>query len=408
MGIASGAELRHFLAALHAPRSFVYVARRVLAHLRDRLLHGRGMRLVNGHALAAALAASAFEAGVQLRLSTRACALRHEGGRIAGATVEGPDGQRYDIHAARGVVLAGGGVPHDATRKRALLPHAPTGQEHWSAASRGATGDGLALGEQAGGRVRGHAEHGAALAPVSLVPQRDGSVVHFPHLVERGKPGVIAVTAEGLRFTNEADSYYDFLRDLIGATPAGRPVEAWLVCDHAFIRRYGLGAVKPAPMPMGRHLASGYLRRADSLAALARDCGIDAAPLESTVARYNALARAGRDEDFAKGETPYNRMQGDASRGFANPCMAPLVRAPFYAVRLVPGSLGTFAGLACDANARVLDDAGRPIAGLYAAGADMASVMEGFYPSGGITLGPALTFGFLAAEHAAAHPPASS
>ncbi|MBN9410640.1 MAG: FAD-dependent oxidoreductase [Burkholderiales bacterium] len=403
MGIASGAELRHYLNALHAPRSFFYVARRVLAHARDRLVHGRGQRLVNGNALVAALAASAFEAGVAMLLDTAARELlRDEEGRVNGARVQGADGAWRDIRAARGVVLACGGFPHDTARKRDLLPHAPTGHEHWSAAARSATGDGLRMGERAGARVRGDLAHAAALAPVSLVPRADGSVAHFPHLIERAKPGVIAVTAAGRRFVSEADSYYDFTRALIDATPTGQPVQAWLVADHAFVRRYGLGAAKPAPMPLATHLASGYLQRAPTLAALAAQCGIDAAALEATVERYNAQARSGHDDDFAKGETPYNRVQGDASRGLPNPCMAPLARGPYYAVRVVPGSLGTFAGLACDAQARVLGADGAPIAGLYAAGNDMASIMQGHYPSGGITLGPAMTFGFLAAQHAAA------
>jgi succinate dehydrogenase/fumarate reductase flavoprotein subunit len=258
-----------------------------------------------------------------------------------------------------------------------------------------------------GGVVSRDLAQSAALAPVSRVPRTDGSFAHFPHLIERAKPGLIAVTAAGQRFTNEADSYYDFIRDLIGAVPKGQPVAAWLVCDHAFIRRYGLGAVKPAPMPLGGMLKNGYLKRGQSLDALAQACGIDAASLEKTVQRYNQQAAQGRDSDFAKGETAYNRVQGDAAVG-PNPCMAPLVRAPFYAVKVLPGSLGTFAGLRVNASAQVLDAAGQPVDGLYAGGNDMASVMGGCYPSGGITLGPAMTFGFIAAHHAAGLDPAAA
>jgi succinate dehydrogenase/fumarate reductase flavoprotein subunit len=283
-----------------------------------------------------------------------------------------------------------------------LLPHAPDGHAHWSAASRGNTGDGLRLGEAVGGHVARRMAQAAALAPVSLVPRADGSVAHFPHLVERGKPGLIAVTRAGTRFTNEADSYHDFMCDLLAATPAGTPVEAWLVCDHAFVRRYGLGAVKPAPMPLRGMLRNRYLLRGATLDELAVACGIDEAAFRATVRRYNAQAVRGKDDDFQKGETPYNRLQGDAGAGHPNPCMAPLDRAPFYAVKVVPGSLGTFAGLEVNPSAQVVDAAGQPIAGLYASGNDMNSVMGGQYPSGGITLGPAMTFGFIAAHHAAA------
>jgi succinate dehydrogenase/fumarate reductase flavoprotein subunit len=299
------------------------------------------------------------------------------------------------------VVLACGGFPHDVARKKQLLPHAPTGHEHWSAAARGNTGDGLRLGETAGGVVADDLVQAAALAPVSLVPHKDGSVTHFPHLIERAKPGLIAVTATGQRFTNEADSYYDFMVDLIKATPAPQAVQAWLVCDHRFIRHYGLGAVKPAPMPLSGMLKNGYLKQGHTLAELAQACGIQPEGLQATVLRYNVQARAGQDADFAKGETPYNRIQGDAACGLPNPCMAPLARGPFYAVKVVAGSLGTFAGLKVNAHAQVLDAQDHPIKGLYAGGNDMNSLMGGHYPSGGITLGPAMTFGYIAAHHAA-------
>jgi succinate dehydrogenase/fumarate reductase flavoprotein subunit len=415
MGIASGAELRHFLNAMRKPASFWHVTKLVLRYWRDLLLHGRGMRLVNGNALVAGLAASAINKGVEIRTNAPARRLLVEQGRVVGAVLGSPGSPKGEVtvRARCGVVLACGGFPHDVARKKELLPHAPTGQEHWSAASRGNTGDGMRLGETAGGVVARDLVQAAALAPVSLVPQKQGKTAdgvnggfaHFPHLIERGKPGLIAVTAEGKRFTNEANSYHDFMQGLLAATPAGQSVQAWLVCDHTFIRRYGLGAVKPAPMPLGAMLANGYLQRGNSLADLAQACGIHASGLQATVLRYNQLSTNGKDDDFAKGDTPYNRMQGDAATaqamGLSNPCMAPLRRGPYYAVKVVAGSLGTFAGLQVNDNAQVLDAQGQPIAGLYAGGNDMRSMMGGNYPSGGITLGPAMTFGFIAAQHAA-------
>jgi succinate dehydrogenase/fumarate reductase flavoprotein subunit len=423
MGIASGAELRHFLNATRTLASFRHVTKLVLGYARDCLLYRRGMRLVNGNALVAALAASAFDKGVEIRTHSPAKKLIVKHGRVAGAVLgcagdvepggRGaavgtlPDCSRGDVmvHARCGVVLACGGFPHDSARKKALLPHAPSGTEHYSAASRGNTGDGLRLGEAAGGVVATDLVQAAALAPVSLVPQQDGSFTHFPHLIERAKPGLIAVTKEGARFCNEADSYHDFMQGLLRATPTGQPVQAWLICDHAFIRRYGLGAVKPRPMPLAPLLANGYLLRGNSLAELANACGIDVQGLEQTVKRFNSMAQTGVDADFAKGQTPYNRIQGDAALakilGLPNPCMAPLNQGPFYAVRIVAGSLGTFAGLRANANAQVLDAQDQPIAGLYAGGNDMNSLMGGNYPAGGITLGPAMTFGFIAAHHAA-------
>lgn len=400
MGIASGRELRHFLDSRRSPASFWYVAQRVLAYGRDMLLHGRGQRLVNGNALVGALAASAFEAGVQILTAHPARRLLLQDGRVVGAEVEAPDG-RLSITAERGVVLACGGFPHDVARKAQLLPHAPTGHEHCSAAGRGNTGDGLNLGEAAGGQVARDLPQAVALAPVSLVPRADGGTAHFPHLIERAKPGLIAVRSDGQRFVNEADSYHDFMQALLAATPEGEPVQAWLLCDGDFFERFGLGAAKPWPLPKGHWLRTGYLKRGRSLAELAAACGIDTRQLQATVERYNAMAREGRDLDFAKGETAYNRVQGEARPGLPNACMAPLEQGPFYAVRVVAGSLGTFAGLRTDAQARVLDAGGAPIPGLYAAGNDMNSMMAGCYPSGGITLGPAMTFGFIAGHHAA-------
>ena len=411
MGIASGTELRHFWNALHQPLSFLYVTRQVLRHWKDRLLHGRGTRLVNGNALIGALAKSAFDRGVEIRVNSPVLRLLQSEVRVNGAVVQTTQGE-VTIHARCGVLLATGGFPHDPARKQQLLAHAPTGHEHWSAGNRGNTGDGLRLGESAGGRVAGDLVQAAALAPVSLVPRADGSTAHFPHLIERAKPGLIAVTAQGLRFANEANSYYDFMQALLAITSADHKPEAWLVCDHAFICYYGLGAVKPAPMPLGPWLQNGYLKRGHSLHELAQACGLHAQALQATVERYNAQAQEGKDLDFGKGETPYNRIQGDALRanaqGLRNPCMGPIERGPFYAVKVVMGSLGTFAGLRVNDHAQVLDAQGQPITGLYAGGNDLNSMMGGHYPAGGITLGPAMTFGFMAAHHAAGRDPAAT
>jgi succinate dehydrogenase/fumarate reductase flavoprotein subunit len=422
MGIASGAELRHFLNALRQRASFAYVTKKVLRHWRDLLLHRRGTQLVNGNALVAGLARSLLDQGGEIWVSSPVTRLLKGGerGQVLGAVLHTPQGVVH-VQARRGVLLACGGFPHDAARLRELLPHAPTGREHWSAGNRGNTGDGLRLGESAGGQVSRDLLQAAALAPVSLVPRArvrhdggtpTGGPMHFPHLIERAKPGLIAVNRHGLRFTNEANSYHDVMQGLLAATPAGEAPEAWLLCDHDFIRYYGLGAVKPAPMPLAPWLANGYLKRGRSLAELAQACGIDAAGLQSTVARYNRLALDGKDKDFGRGETAYNRIQGDAirsaARGLGNPCMGPIERGPFYAVKIVMGSLGTFAGLRVNAAAQVLDAQGLAIPGLYANGNDMSSLMGGNYPAGGITLGPAMTFGFVAAHHIAGADPAHS
>lgn len=400
MGIASGADLGHFMNAARSLDSFIHAGKRFAKHLLDLARHGHGTHLVNGNALAARLGKSATDLGVEIRVGSPARRLLRESGGIGGAVVATADGGEVTIRARRGVVLACGGFPHDVARKRDLFGHAPTGHEHWSAAPRTNTGDGLRLGEQAGGTVDTSLAAPGAWAPVSLVPRPDGSVGHFPHLVERAKPGFIAVNAKGRRFVNEADSYHDFVQGMIQAAGPGEEVACWGICDHRFIRHYGLGFAKPAPLPLFPYLRSGYLKRAATLEELAWVCGVDPTGLARTVEEYNRHARIGEDPEFERGSTPYNKVQGDA-RQLPNPCVAPVEQGPFYAVKMVPGSLGTFAGLKTDPSARVLDGMGEPIAGLYAVGTDAASVMGGFYPAGGINLGPAMTFGYLAGRHAA-------
>lgn len=402
MGIASGADMAHFLNATRKPVSFAHVARRILAHWRDVALHGRGMHLVNGNALVAQLMKAALDEHVTLETSSPVRDLLIEEGRVAGAVAETPAG-RTMFRARKGVVLAAGGFPHDIARKAKMFAHAPTGREHWSAAPRANTGDGLRLGESAGGRVREDLSNAGAWAPVSLAPKRGGDFGTFPHLVERAKPGLIMVTNRAERFANEADSYHDVMQALFAATPAGEKAEAWMICDHPFQRRYGLGRSRPRPYTVRPWIANGYLKRATTIEDLARQCGLDPARLTQTIDDYNRDAAHGRDRQFHRGMSAYNKAQGDPENK-PNPCVAPILRGPFYAVRIVAGSLGTFAGLRTDAFARVLDGEGQPIAGLYAVGNDMSSMMGGRYPAGGITLGPGMTFGYVAAHHASGVP----
>ena len=222
----------------------------------------------------------------------------------------------------------------------------------------------------------------------------------FPHFFDRGKPGYISVDRRGRRFVNEAKSYHVYVPAMIEACRGDPTVEAWVVCDHRAIRRFGLGALGPAPMRIQPFLKSGYVKHGETARALAQACGIDPAGLERTIAAFNAPARRGEDPEFQRGSDAYQRFNGAPDHG-PNPCVAPLDTPPFYAVRVVASELGTFAGIATDANGRVIDSGGRPIDGLYAVGNDAVSVMGGTYPAAGITIGPALTFGYVAGRHLA-------
>ena len=194
---------------------------------------------------------------------------------------------------------------------------------------------------------------------------------------------------------------------MIDSAPAGEEVASWLICDHAFQRRYPFGMSKPFPVPVWPYIRSGYLQRGRTLEELAPKCGIDPRGLVATVEEFNRHARKGRDPEFGRGTTPFNRGRATPSTG-PNPSLAPLETPPFYAIKILPGSFGAFAGLRTDPRSRVLDAAGTAIPGLWAAGSDQANVMGGHYPSGGVNIGPAMTFGFLPGCDAAGHDPAIS
>jgi succinate dehydrogenase/fumarate reductase flavoprotein subunit len=392
-------DLPHVFRMTRSVRSALYVAGMTARYARDRMSHARGTRLANGNALIAALALSAEERGIDLWLASPVVELIQRDGAVVGAIVQ-RDGKREEIKAKRGVVLACGGFPADDELKRRYYGHVRDGRRHRSAPPPGNRGDGIRLGQTVGGALAEDVAYAAAWVPVSLVPQPNGSTLPFPHFYERGKPGYITVDATGRRFTNESASYHDFVPAMVEACRGLDETSCWLVCDHRAIRRYGMGAIGPAPLPLGPHLKSGYLIAAPDWPELAGKMGVSAEALQATITHFNANAARGEDPDFGKGTDAYHRFNGDPTHG-PNPCLAPLVRGPFYAMKLIPGDIGTFLGLRVDGQARVLDDQGGPISGLYAAGNDMTSVMGGTYPGAGITIGPALTFGYIAARHAA-------
>jgi succinate dehydrogenase/fumarate reductase flavoprotein subunit len=354
----------------------------------DRLRWPRGTRLLMGNALAAALLQSARQAAVELRRQVNVLRLLQDmDGRVNGVEADTPDGY--------GVVLASGGFAQNAAMRAEHLPHADV---HRSMAPAGSTGDGAKLADALGGGLA-EGNHGAAFwAPVSIMRERNGVETVYPHLVmDRQKPGIMAVNTAGRRFANEASSYHDFVAAMQRAHESSPCIPAWLICDAHFLRRYGLGLVRPQAMRLHRFLDSGYLLRAESITALAHLTGLPAGALEQSVARMNEAAQSGIDEEFGRGNSAYDRYLGDASHR-PNPCLGPIRHAPFYAVKIWPGDIGMATGLRVDPQTRVLDALDQPIAGLYACGNDMNSIMAGTYPSAGITLGPALTFGYIAGK----------
>ncbi|WP_233859704.1 FAD-dependent oxidoreductase [Paraburkholderia sp. HD33-4] len=388
-------KLRRFA---KSPRAAWDVLKLVGRYALQRRHAHRGTSLVLGNALAARLFKSALALGVDISLNTIVTRLVTEGDRVTGLHVR-IGGESQVVHA-RAVVLATGGISHDA-ELRALFVPAEAGHRSATVNAQALQG-GVRLALAAGAALS-PPSHGVddALAfwvPVSCWKREDGTQALFPHTVtDRAKPGLIAVNRQGKRFVNEAVSYHEFVRaQLRDGNDAGC---AWLICDRRFLWKYGLGKVRPFALSTRREVASGYLRQARTLAALAQGIGVPPAALQETVERFNAGARAGRDDEFGRGANIYQRHLGDADHQ-PNPCVAPIEHGPFYAVAVFPGDLGMAAGVMTDEHARALRADGTPIEGLYACGNDMHSVMNGAYPGPGITLGPALVFGVIAAQHA--------
>ncbi|WP_374486056.1 FAD-dependent oxidoreductase [Zoogloea sp.] len=396
---SSNADLKHFFQATKSLTSFVYVAKRLANHMKELALYRRAINVTSGNALAARLTKSALDLGIPILTDSPARQILMDKGQAVGVLIGGASGERR-ITARHGVVLACGGFPHDVKRIAQAYPHLARGGEHLSPTPRGNTGDGVNMAEVAGAAVDIRFKDTSAWMPVSRVPYGNGEYGVFPHLLDRYKPGIIGVLANGKRFTNEAESYHDVGAALIRACAGQQETAMWLICDKPTLGKYGLGFVKPAPMPIGRFIKNGYLIKGDTLAELARNAGIDPAGLEATVRDYNVGAERGEDTAFGRGSTAFNRYLADPDNK-PNPCVAPVRQGPFFAVKVVMGDLGTFDGIKTSVVGEVLRRDGAPIAGLYAVGNDRASIMGGNYPGAGITHGPNMTFGFITANHIA-------
>lgn len=397
-------DIFHFLRMTRSAKSAAYAARRIAGYCSRRVTHGRNTHLVMGAAVAGRLAETALSVGIPMFLEQELVTLHRDGsGRVTGATLR-HGGQDRVVTARLGVVLAAGGFPQSVARRAETFDHVRRGLPHHSMSPTPGTGGAIAAAEAIGAQFVTSNRNGGFWTPVSRIPDGKGGARTYPHLfLDRAKPGVIAVGHDGTRFVNEAVSYHDFTQALIAKLLDEGQTSAWLVCDRRALRRYGLGAVPAFPGRVGPHLKSGYLRHGRDATELARACGIDAEAFAATLRAFNAEAEQGRDSAFDKGCTTYQRYLGDAENA-PNPCIAPL-KGDLFAIEIFAGDIGTSMGLAIDAKGRVKDTQGAPIAGLYACGNDINSVMSGAYPGPGITLGPALTFGWIIGNAVADLPP---
>ncbi len=348
----------------------------------------RDTKLHAGNALIARLRMSLLERGVEVRLESPVQSLLVEGGRVVGVVAAG-----RRIGARKGVLLGAGGFERNAVMRAEHLGQ-PSPPE-WNAGNERNLGDGIQMGVAAGGAL--DLMDQAWWTPVTLLPRSSKSWVL---VVEKSMPGSLMVNADGERFCNEAAPYLDAGRAMYAGNAAGK---AFLVFDAEFRRRYPVGPVAPGyAMPdkqLGRRLREGFFIKARTLEELADKCELDRVRFLGTVERFNTMCDAGVDEDFQRGGSHYDRYYADHTVT-PNPTMRALRKGPFYAIRVYPGDLGTKGGLVTDVDGRVLTAAGDPVPGLFAAGNTSASVMGPTYPGAGGTIGPALTFGFLAAETA--------
>ena len=350
-------------------------------------------RLTLGNALVGGLRMALNRRDVPVWLESPMTELVEEDGRVTGAVVQ-HRGKPLRIRARKGVILAAGGFDKNQAMRDEHSPLYRTAR--YSGGTSGNTGDSIRAGQAVQADTMNM--QSAWAAPVFYVPGEPGGRLCT---IERALPGCIMVNQKGERYLNEAASYH-----IVGQQMARRELEhgdaspTWFVFDHTYRHKYPVGPLLPLVPDWAQNgMAKTILKKGRTIADLAQDMDVDPAALEATINRFNANAAKGEDPDFKRGEAAYDKMYGDPSVT-PNPCLAPITKGPFYAMPIYPGDIGTNGGLKTDERARVLRTDGKPIAGLYAVGNNAASAMGESYPGAGVTIGPALTFGYIATRDA--------
>jgi len=339
--------------------------------------------LTMGQSLAGGLRKGLMDAGVPVRLNTPLTDLLVESGSVTGAVT--PTGL---YRARRAVVVGSGGFEHNLAM-RTQYQRQPIGTD-WTVGAKENTGDGIRAGQRVGAALG--LMDDAWWGPAIPLPDQP-----YFCLAERTLPGGLMVNAAGGRFVNEAAPYSDVVHVMYDRNPTAPDIPAWLIVDQNYRNRYLFKDVSPTFTFPDDWYSSGAAHKAWTVDALATSIGVAPAALRSTISRFNSQAMQGKDPDFHRGDSAYDHYYTDPSV-LPNSCLAPLWLPPYYAFRIVPGDLGTKGGLVTDARARVLRDDGTAIPGLYAAGNASAAVMGHSYAGAGSTIGPAMTFGYIAAK----------
>ena len=344
-----------------------------------------------GAALQGRMLQAALKAGVELRTHSPVRELIVEEGRVTGVVTE-KDAKPWRVGARLGVLLNAGGFAHSQAMRDKYIPNT---RVEWTHAAPGDTGD-------------MHQELMRIGAWMAQMDEMVGNQMSLPPgcveasgmLIQISKPHAFLVDQSGQRYLNECGSYMLFCQEMLKRHATVPAVPSWMIFDSQFMRKYMLADTMPGSRKPQLWYDSGYLKKADTLEGLAQACGIDPATLRATTERFNTFARKGTDDDFQRGDRAYDRFLGDFTHK-PNATLGAVEQAPFYAVQIVPGDVGTYGGAVCDAWARVLREDGSVIEGLYATGTTTAAVMGRTYPGAGCSIGPSFTWGFVAAKHAA-------
>lgn len=345
--------------------------------------------ITSGAALQGRMLQAALKAGVDIRTSSPVRELIVEGDAVKGVVTE-KNGREWRVGARLGVLLNAGGFAHNQEMRDKYIPDT---RAEWSYAAPGDTGD---MHKELA-RIGAHMVQMEEMVGGQMTVTPTGGVQHVQ--IQVAKPHTLLVDQSSVRYQNECGSYMEFCKQMLIRNRTVPAIPSWMILDSQYLRKYMLGETMPGTRKPKSWLDEDYLRKADTIADLARICGIPEDALEATVKRFNGFARQGRDEDFHRGERAYDRWLGDYTHQ-PNAALGSIEEAPFYAVQIVPGDVGTYGGAMIDEFARVLREDGSVINGLYATGTTSASAMGRTYPGAGCSIGPSFTWGYVAAKHA--------
>ncbi len=394
----TSSEIKYFLNPIKSVKALLHVLSRVCRYAIDRLRFSRGTELSGGNAFLAAALMSIRKFKINLSTETALKELIIENEKTVGAIVTHRSSD-IRVKAKYGVILATGGfAANPALRKNIGAKH----QHDVTLCARENQGNGIQVADAAGGALDLKVASPGFWTPVSRLKNKDGSTAIVPYgWLDRGRPGVIAINPQGKRFVNESNSYHDIC---IGLFENGYPKDErfFFICEESFVKKRGMGDILPWPWTprLQSYIRRGYIQKGATLELLAKEINISSESLINTINQHNQNVLSGQDLEFGRGESAFNRALGDETLGLKNPNLGEIKNGPFIALRIVPGTLGTAAGLKTDEMARVLKEDNNAIEGLYAIGNDATSIMAGIYPGAGITIGPGIVSAFLAIQDA--------